>query len=36
MLGLVHADKVDLGIGEDPTVAAGDRVLVAEPIEAAS
>jgi voltage-gated potassium channel len=36
VLGLVHSDAVDLGIGEDPVVAAGDRLLVAEPIEPAS
>lgn len=36
VLGLVHSDAVDLGIGEDPVVAAGDRLLVAVPIDASS
>ncbi|MGO9197049.1 MAG: ion channel [Acidimicrobiales bacterium] len=31
VLGLVHDDKVSLGIGEDPVVASGDRLLVARP-----
>ncbi|HET9093381.1 MAG TPA: ion channel [Acidimicrobiales bacterium] len=31
VLGLVHDERVSLGIGEDPTVAAGDRLLVARP-----
>jgi voltage-gated potassium channel len=31
VLGLVHGDRVSLGIGEDPVVAAGDRLLVARP-----
>jgi voltage-gated potassium channel len=30
VLGLVHAGRFTLGIGEDPVVAAGDRLLVAE------
>ena len=30
MLGLVHADRFTLGIGEDPVVEAGDRLLIAE------
>lgn len=31
VLGLVHGGSVTLGIGEDPVVAAGDRLLVATP-----
>lgn len=31
VLGLVHDGRFTLGIGEDPVVAAGDRLLVAEP-----
>lgn len=31
VLGLVHGEEVDLGIGQDPVVAAGDRLLVARP-----
>lgn len=31
VLGLVRKDQVMLGIGEDPTVAAGDRLLIARP-----
>ncbi|MHB1987249.1 MAG: potassium channel family protein [Acidimicrobiales bacterium] len=31
VLGLVHEDDVSLGIGEDPVVSAGDRLLVARP-----
>jgi voltage-gated potassium channel len=30
VLGLVHAGRFTLGIGEDPVIAAGDRLLVAE------
>jgi Trk K+ transport system NAD-binding subunit len=30
VLGLVHAGRFTLGIGEDPVVATGDRLLVAE------
>jgi voltage-gated potassium channel len=30
VLGLVHADRFTLGIGEDPVVEAGDRLLIAE------
>lgn len=32
VLGLVHDDKVTLGIGEDPVVVTGDRILVARPL----
>lgn len=32
VLGLVHDGKFLLGIGEDPVVAAGDRLLIAEPL----
>lgn len=32
VLGLVRDDKVTLGIGEDPVVAAGDRILIARPL----
>lgn len=32
VLGLVHEGAVDLGIGTDPVVASGDRLLVAEPV----
>jgi voltage-gated potassium channel len=31
VLGLVHDDQFSLGIGDDPTVREGDRLLVAEP-----
>jgi voltage-gated potassium channel len=31
VLGLVHQGRVIMGIGEDPTVGAGDQLLVAEP-----
>jgi voltage-gated potassium channel len=31
VLGLVHQGRVIMGIGEDPMVAAGDQLLVAEP-----
>lgn len=34
VLGLVHGGQVSLGIGEDPLVAAGDRLLVARPTPA--
>jgi voltage-gated potassium channel len=34
VLGLVHAGRFTLGIGEDPVVAAGDRLLVAEAMPA--
>ena len=30
VLGLVHADRFTLGLGEDPVIAAGDRLLIAE------
>jgi voltage-gated potassium channel len=30
VLGLVHAGRFTLGIGEDPVIAAGDRLLIAE------
>ena len=30
MLGLVHAGRFTLGIGDDPVIAAGDRLLIAE------
>jgi voltage-gated potassium channel len=30
VLGLVHADRFNLGIGDDPIVASGDRLLIAE------
>jgi voltage-gated potassium channel len=30
VLGLVHAGQFTLGIGEDPVIAAGDRLLIAE------
>jgi voltage-gated potassium channel len=30
VLGLVHADRFTLGIGEDPVIEAGDRLLIAE------
>jgi voltage-gated potassium channel len=33
VLGLVHAGKFTLGLGHDPVVQAGDRLLIAEPIE---
>ncbi|MHB8245475.1 MAG: potassium channel family protein [Acidimicrobiales bacterium] len=33
VLGLVQGERVTLGIGEDPIVAAGDRLLVARPSE---
>ncbi len=33
ILALVHGDRVDLGVGADPTVAAGDRLLVLRPAE---
>lgn len=32
VLGLVHSGEFTLGIGEDPVVSAGDRLLIAEPI----
>ena len=32
VLGLVHDGKFQLGIGEDPVVASGDRLLIAEPL----
>jgi voltage-gated potassium channel len=31
VLGLVHAGRFTLGIGEDPVIVAGDRLLIAEP-----
>jgi voltage-gated potassium channel len=31
VLGLVHDGRFTLGLGEDPVVAAGDRLLIAEP-----
>ncbi|MGH3069308.1 MAG: NAD-binding protein [Streptosporangiaceae bacterium] len=31
VLGLVHEGRVIMGIGEDPVIAAGDHLLVAEP-----
>ena len=31
VLGVVHAGTFTLGIGEDPVIAAGDRLLIAEP-----
>jgi voltage-gated potassium channel len=31
VLGLVHAGRFNLGIGDDPVVASGDRLLIAEP-----
>ena len=31
VLGLVHQDRVIMGIGEDPVIADGDHLLVAEP-----
>jgi voltage-gated potassium channel len=31
VLGLVHEGQFTLGLGEDPVVAAGDRLLIAEP-----
>jgi voltage-gated potassium channel len=34
VLGLVHDSRVTLGIGDDPVIAAGDRLLVAEPPKA--
>jgi hypothetical protein len=30
VLGLVHAGQFTLGIGNDPVIAAGDRLLIAE------
>ena len=30
VLGLVHDGRFTLGIGDDPVVAAGDRLLIAE------
>ena len=30
VLGLVHAGQFTLGIGEDPVIVAGDRLLIAE------
>jgi hypothetical protein len=30
VLGLVHAGRFTLGIGDDPVIAAGDRLLIAE------
>jgi hypothetical protein len=30
VLGLVHDGKFSLGIGDDPVVASGDRLLIAE------
>lgn len=35
VLGLVQQDRVTLGIGRDPMIASGDRLLVAEPLEKA-
>jgi voltage-gated potassium channel len=32
VLGLVHEGKFTLGIGEDPVIAAGDTLLIAEPV----
>ncbi len=32
VLGLVHADRFTLGIGDDPVVAAGDSLLIAEAV----
>ena len=34
VLGIVHDGSVDLGIGSDPTLVAGDLLLLAEPLEA--
>ncbi|HTS96295.1 MAG TPA: potassium channel family protein [Streptosporangiaceae bacterium] len=31
VLGLVHASQFTLGIGDDPVIAAGDRLLIAQP-----
>jgi voltage-gated potassium channel len=31
VLGVVHADRFTLGIGEDPVIASGDRLLIADP-----
>ena len=28
MLGIAHDGKVDLGVGEDPTLSTGDRLIV--------
>jgi voltage-gated potassium channel len=36
VLGLVHAGRFMLGVGEDPVVAAGDHLLIAEPASRAS
>jgi voltage-gated potassium channel len=33
VLGLVHAGRFTLGIGNDPVVAAGDSLLIAEPVD---
>ncbi|HEV8064808.1 MAG TPA: hypothetical protein VGP46_08260, partial [Acidimicrobiales bacterium] len=32
VLGLVRGSAVSLGIGDDPTIASGDKLLVAEPL----
>ena len=32
VLGLVHEGRLALGIGEDPVVTSGDRLLIAEPV----
>lgn len=32
VLGLIHGDDFTLGIGDDPVVSSGDRLLIAEPI----
>ncbi|MGO9077773.1 MAG: potassium channel family protein [Streptosporangiaceae bacterium] len=36
VLGLVHEGRFQLGVGADPVVAAGDRLLVAEPARGAA
>jgi voltage-gated potassium channel len=33
VLGLVHGGKFTLGVGDDPSVQAGDRLLIAEPLD---
>jgi voltage-gated potassium channel len=32
VLGIVHDGEVDLGIGNDPVIASGDQLLIAEPV----
>jgi voltage-gated potassium channel len=36
VLGLVRDDRVVLGVGEDPVVASGDHLLIAEPVHSKS